>query len=71
MQSFINYHSGASGDATKKICGISEWQKELDGNFLIDYDTLYIIYDDHNKLMSGDWEDFKNDLIWHFNSDSP
>ena len=70
-QTFINFHSGASGDTTKKICGISEWQKELGGNLLIDYNASLVIFEGYKKLIVGDWEDSENDLIWRFNLDSP
>jgi len=65
-QSMIILYAGLSGDATQKICDKSEWRKELDGWFIIDVDTSYIIYDRYKKLASGDWEDFNSDLVWNF-----
>ncbi len=63
--------AGLSSGATQMICDMSQWQKELDGYFLIDYITSYVIYDGHKKLIAGDLEDFKSDLVWYFNSNSP
>ena len=65
-QSMIILYAGLSGDATQKICDKSEWQQELDGFFIIDLNTSYIIYDQYNKLASGDWEDSDSDLVWNF-----
>jgi len=65
-QSMIILYAGLSADATQKICDKSEWRKELDGWFIIDVDTSYIIYDRYKKLASGDWEDFNSDLVWNF-----
>jgi len=62
----INLYAGLSGDATLKVCDKSEWQHELEGYFLIDLKTSYIIYDQHNKIASGDWEDSDRDLVWNF-----
>jgi hypothetical protein len=62
----INLYAGLSGDATLKVCDTSEWQEELDGWLLIDYNSSYIIYDNHKKLVSGDWEDTKSNLVWYF-----
>lgn len=70
-QSMIILYAGLSGDATQKICGISEWQKELDGNLLIDYNASFVIFDGYKKLLSGDWEDSDSDQVWHFYSNSP
>jgi hypothetical protein len=65
-QNMIVLYAGLSGDATQKICDKSEWRQELDGSFLIDFNASYIIYEQHNKLTSGNWEDFKSDLVWNF-----
>lgn len=62
----MNLYAGLSGDATLKVCDKSEWQEELDGWLLFDFDSSYIIYDDHKKLVSGDWEDADSDLVWNF-----
>jgi len=62
----INLYAGLSGDATLKVCDKSEWQQELDGYYIIDLNTSYIIYDQHNKLVSSDWEDSDSDLVWNF-----
>ncbi|HUV00816.1 MAG TPA: hypothetical protein VMW32_07635, partial [Bacteroidales bacterium] len=65
-QSIIILYAGLCGDATQKICNISEWQSELDGYLLIDLNASYIIYDQYKKLVVGDWEDFNSDLVWNF-----
>jgi hypothetical protein len=65
-QNFINLYAGLSGDATLKVCDKSEWLEELNGWLLIDGNTSYVIYDNHKKLISGDWEDFNSDLVWNF-----
>lgn len=65
-QSMIILYAGLSGKATQNICDKSEWMKELDGWFLIDLNTSYIIYDEHKKLVSGDWEDVNRELVWNF-----
>lgn len=65
-QSMIILYAGLSGDSTQKICDKSEWRQELDGSFIIDVNTSYIIYDRYKKLASGDWEDFNSDLVWKF-----
>ena len=62
----INLYAGLSGEATLMVCDKSDWQKELDGYYLIDLSTSYIIYDHHSKLVSGDWEDTDSDLVWNF-----
>jgi len=62
----VNLYAGLSGDATLKVCDKSEWQQELDGYYIIDLNTSYIIYDQHNKLVSSDWEDSDSDLVWNF-----
>lgn len=62
----INLYAGLSGDATLKVCDKSEWQKELDGYLLIDVNTSYVIYDNHKKLISGDWEDLNSNLMLNF-----
>jgi len=62
----VNLYAGLSGDATLKACDKSEWQQELDGYYIIDLNTSYVIYDQHNKLASGDWEDSDSDLVWNF-----
>ena len=65
-QSMIILYAGLSGDATLKVCDKSEWPEELDGYLLIDVNTSYVIYDNHKKLISGDWEDFNSNLVWNF-----
>jgi transglutaminase-like putative cysteine protease len=65
-QNMINLYAGLSGDATLKVCDKSEWMKELDGRLLIDVNTSFVIYDNHKKLISGDWEDSDSDLVWNF-----
>jgi len=65
-QNMINLYAGLSGDATLKVCDKSEWMKELNGWLLIDVNTSYVIYDNHKKLISGDWEDSDSDLVWNF-----
>ena len=62
----VNLYAGLSGDATLKVCDKSEWQQELDGYNIIDLNISYIIYDQHNKLASSDWEDSDSDLVWNF-----
>jgi len=64
-QSIIILYAGLNGDATQKICDKSEWKKELDGWFIIDVNSSYIIYDLYRKLASGDWET-DADLLWKF-----
>ncbi|TFH44498.1 MAG: hypothetical protein E4G94_03685 [ANME-2 cluster archaeon] len=66
MQSFINFHSGASGDATLKVFDTSEWKEEPDGWFIIDVNASYVIYENYKKLASGDWEDSDSSLVWKF-----
>jgi transglutaminase-like putative cysteine protease len=63
----IILYAGLSGEATQNICDKSEWRKELEGNFLIDVNNSFIIFDGHKKLDSGDWEDHQSDLVWEFN----
>lgn len=65
-QSLMIMYAGLSGDATQKICDKWEWLAELDGWLLIDLNASYIIYDKHQRLVSGDWEDFDSDLVWNF-----
>jgi len=62
----IILYAGLSDDATQKICDKSEWQQALDGSFLIDFNTSYIMYDGYNKLTSGYWKDINSDLVWNF-----
>jgi len=62
----VNLYAGLSGDATLKACDKTEWQEELDGWFIIDYNSSYIIYDKHKRLVSGDWADTGSDLVWCF-----
>jgi hypothetical protein len=62
----VNLYAGLSGDATLKVCNTSEWQEELDGWLLIDYKSSYVIYDNHKRLVSGDWEDTSSNLVWFF-----
>lgn len=59
-------YAGLSGDATLKVCDTSEWKEELDGWFIIDVNASYVIYENHKKLASGDWEDTKSNLVWTF-----
>ena len=63
----VNLYAGLSGDATLKVCDKSEWQEELDGWFIFDYTVSYIIYNNHKRLASGDWEDTESSLVWKFN----
>jgi transglutaminase-like putative cysteine protease len=65
-QGLIILYAGLSGDATQEICDKTEWQKELDGQLLIDANFSYIIYENHTKLASGDWEDLNSTLVWTF-----
>ena len=64
--SMIILYAGLSGDATQKICDISEWQQELDGSLMIDLNSSYIIYDGYNKLVTGFWKDTSSALVWNF-----
>jgi hypothetical protein len=62
----IVLYGGLSENPTQKICDKSEWPQELDGSFLIDFNASYIIYEQFNKLASGNWEDLNSDLVWNF-----
>jgi hypothetical protein len=62
----VNLYAGLSGDATLVVCDKSDWQQKLDGYYLIDLNKSYIIYDQHNKLVFGVWEDTDSDLVWSF-----
>jgi transglutaminase-like putative cysteine protease len=62
----VNLYAGLSGDATLKVCDKSEWQEALDGQFLIDFNASFVIYENHQKLLSGDWEEVDTDLVWNF-----
>lgn len=64
--SMIILFAGLSDEATGNVCDKKEWREELDGNFLIDYDASYVIFDDHKKLESGDWKDTKSNMVWVF-----
>lgn len=64
--SMIILYAGLSGDATQKICDISEWQQELDGSLMIDLNSSYIIYDGYNQLATGFWRDTSSALVWNF-----
>jgi len=65
-QNMINLYAGLNGDATLKVCDKSEWQEELDGWLLIDFNSSYVIYDNHKRLASGNWEDVDSGLVWEF-----
>jgi len=47
--------TGLSGDATQKFCDL----------YLYDADASYVIFDRGKEIVSGDWEDYDNDLIWN------
>ena len=50
------------------------WDKYPDLNIIYgsafeaeaDFNSSYVIYDNHTKLSSGNWEDTESDLIWIF-----
>jgi len=64
--SMIILFAGLSDEATGNVCDKKEWREEMDGNFVIDYDASYVIFDDHKKLESGDWKDTKSNMVWVF-----
>jgi len=55
-ESKIVLYTGLSGDATQKFCDL----------YLYDADASYVIFDRDKQIVSGDWEDYENDLIWNF-----
>jgi transglutaminase-like putative cysteine protease len=63
-QGVIILYAGLSGEATRSVCAKSEWREELGGSFLIDMNASYVIYDQHQRLVSGEWEAFDGDLVW-------
>ena len=56
-ESVIVLYTGLSGEATQKFGDLYLY----DAN-----DASYVIFDRDKQLVSGDWEDYDNDLIWNF-----
>ncbi|MHA2101406.1 MAG: hypothetical protein ACW99A_22340, partial [Candidatus Kariarchaeaceae archaeon] len=54
--SLIIMYAGLSGESIQKFCDL----------YLYDADASYLIFDQDKQLVSGDWEDYDNDLIWNF-----
>jgi len=65
-QGAIILYAGLSGEATRSVCHKAEWREALGGSFLIDVNASYVIYDQYERLKSGDWERFDRDLVWTF-----
>jgi hypothetical protein len=51
--------AGLSPEATQKFPDL----------FLYDADASYVIFEGDKQLVSGDWEDFDNDLVWKFSKE--
>jgi len=66
-QGLIVMYAGLSGEATQRVCDKSEWRKELEEQLLIDVDASFVIFDQHERLVSGEWKDFDENLVWVFN----
>jgi transglutaminase-like putative cysteine protease len=65
-KSMMILYAGLSGGATQNVCDKSEWRHDLDGSFIIDFDASYVIFDGHNKVVSGDWENVNSDVVVTF-----
>ncbi len=66
--SWVILYAGLSSDATLKLFDFGTGKLETDqfGLFPHESQASYYIYDGYKKLVSGDWEDYDNDLVWHF-----
>ena len=60
-QRMIILYAGLSEEATQNFCDL----------YLYDTNASYVIFESVKKLISGDWEDFDSNLVWHFNSNLP
>jgi len=55
-ESVVVLYTALSSDAIQRFHGL----------YLYDTDTSYVIFDRDKQLISGDWEDYDNDLVWKF-----
>jgi transglutaminase-like putative cysteine protease len=58
--------AGLSGEATKKVCDMSEWREETGGRPLVGLNASFVVLDGYQILASGDWERFDDDLVRTF-----
>jgi hypothetical protein len=67
-KSWVILYAGLSGDATLKLFDFGKGKLETDqfAWFPHESDGSYYIYDGYKKLISGDWEEYDNDLVWKF-----
>lgn len=67
-KSWVILYAGLSSNATLKLFDFGTGKLKTDqfGLFPHESEASYYIYEGYKKLVSGDWEDYDNDLVWHF-----
>ena len=55
-KSVVVLYTALSSDAIQRFHGL----------YLYDTDASYVIFDRDKQLISGDWKEYDNDLVWNF-----